>query len=297
MTKSVRVKLSGGLGNQLFKTLAALQFARQHNANVEIDLSWFRNYKRLSPKVSRRSFALDYFAKLIKESSIKSFGEFSDLPYDIGRSLRKINKRIAANMGFVSESNISKTKSFFGIKAYLDGNFENWHLLPSDDELKNLLEFPLQGSMWFESTQKDLIHSDFIALHVRQGDYLSLPEIYNVLSPKYYSSSLDFLYESLGNLRVILFSDDPKSALKWLGNDISVDKVIDANDEVHPAEILRAMSMGRGIVTAHSTFSWWGAKLGTINGNTKSVTIPSRFFVDNTIYNNLRLPDWQVIDV
>lgn len=297
MAKYARIRLSGGLGNQLFKFLAGLEFARKTDTSLEVDLAWFNKRKQVSDKVSHRQLALDYFPRVkefIEDSSVQ---DFSDATYKILKAISRINQRSAFCFGYVNEKYIHNYSVSRNRSNYLDGNFEDWTLLPNDDSLKKLLSFPESKTTWFKNTEKELLSEDFLIVHVRRGDYLNLPEIYEVLTPKYYANSISYLKEKYGKSKVVLFSDDPNSALAWLQKSIVFDEIITPPADVSPGEVLRAMSLGKGIVTAHSTFSWWAAKIGTLNETTLEVVLPREYFADSLNRNNLWVPSWKVFDV
>ena len=137
--------------------------------------------------------------------------------------------------------------------------------MPSNPEIAELLEFPNKKSEWFSHLEKEILNDSIIAIHVRRGDYLNFPEIYDVLSPNYYSEGVKTLLHSLGNSKIWLFSDDLDGAHEWLKGHLPNIRKIETPNSIRPGEVLRLMSLASGIVAAHSTFSWWGAWLGVPN--------------------------------
>lgn len=297
MAGYTRIRLSGGLGNQLFKFLAGLEFARRTDTKLEVSLSWFNKRTQVSDSVSHRQIALDYFPKVKEVIGETSIQDFSGATYKILKAISRIDQRTAFHFGHLNEhyiQNYTVSKSKFN---YLDGNFEDWTLLPNDISLKKLLMFPESKSFWFENIEKELLSEGFFAVHVRRGDYLNLPEIYDALTPIYYINAIAYFREKFGNSKVVLFSDDPNSALQWLQGAVNFDEIVAPPADISPGEVLRAMSLGKGIVTAHSTFSWWAAKIGTLNESTLEVVLPREYFADSLIRNNLWVPGWKVFDV
>ena len=130
------------------------------------------------------------------------------------------------------------------------------------------------------------------------GDYLNLPHIYDVLTPRYYVDAVAQVREVIGALPIVLFSDNTKDAINWLSNAIKIDQVIENDDFASAGEVLVLQSMGRGVVAAHSTFSWWSAKLGTLFGTTKCVAVPSRYFRDPLKHSSeLHVQGWLKVNV
>ena len=74
--------------------------------------------------------------------------------------------------------------------------------------------------------------------------------------------------------------------------------LIDSDAAVHSVELLELMSTCLGIVTANSTFSWWAAYIGELNGNVKSVVLPEIFtLLENDPGKCLRVPGWKIIPI
>lgn len=94
----------------------------------------------------------------------------------------------------------------------------------------------------------------FIALHVRRGDFLKYPEHHPVLSDEYYSAALDLLPK----WPIVVFTDD-KACIDKLGflrnRPYYVSNFVDFGHD------LCLMTMAAAIITANSSFSWWGAWL------------------------------------
>ena len=293
----LRVKVSGGLGNQLFKALTAIEFAKKLECNLSLDISWYNMRRKHNDPVSSRKFEINSFSELTKAFKLYPRTNPSGLDFRLGQLFRRIDKRISAEFGYITDANYANVKS--GKKNYvLDGNFENWRLLPPDAELKTLLRFSQHKSEWFHQIYKQIGISKFIAIHIRRGDYLRLPGIYDVLTPDYYLNSIGIVREEVGNLPIVLFSDDSQGALRWISNKFQVDFIVPNALNESSVEILELMSMATVIVCAHSTFSWWSAKIGTLTNTTTSVILPRRFFSHNNQTNhNLKVPGWIIVDV
>lgn len=88
---------------------------------------------------------------------------------------------------------------------------------------------------------------DFIAVHVRRGDYDN--RYYTILGRDYYDKALSLLPD----LPVILFSDDMEEAAN----------IVDGRGyhSPNPWVDLAMMTRAKYHVIANSTFSWWGAWL------------------------------------
>lgn len=117
----------------------------------------------------------------------------------------------------------------------------------------------------------DEIGDDTVSLHVRRGDYLSLPGHYQMLSLDYYRAALELLGHAS---KVLVFSDDIewcKTALDFIGKEKTL--FVDGQSDV---EDLYLMSQIKNNIIANSTFSWWGAYLN--QNEDKRVVAPKEWF-------------------
>ena len=110
---------------------------------------------------------------------------------------------------------------------------------------------------------KHTIADDMVAVSVRRGDYLHLPDVFCSLDD-YYTEAMEIFPDST----FVVFSDDPdwvEENLKW------ADIVVKDN----PAIVdLALLSCFKNHIIANSSFSWWGAWLA--NGDT--VVAPRNWF-------------------
>jgi len=102
---------------------------------------------------------------------------------------------------------------------------------------------------------------DFIAVHVRRGDY---DDRYNtLLGSDYYDKALSLLPD----LPVVLFSDDMKEAERIIGTGYIA-------YHIDPWSDIAMMVQAKYHVIANSTFSWWGAWLS----GSDRVIAPAQWF-------------------
>jgi Glycosyl transferase family 11 len=299
MTGFLRVKVSGGLGNQLFKSLVGFEFARLANKQLVLDLSWYLNSGSKKSLVSNRNFELEYFTNFSKHWEVTTKHKLSFSEKQTSRLYRKLPLFLGTRLGVITDRNYDHIALGPHLR-YMDGNFEDWRYLPEDNVVLDLLTFPTETSESYKSALAKIGETKFIGIHVRRGDYVRLPEIYDVLTPRYYIQAIRMLKDKVGDLPTVLFSDDPAEAMTWLnqGTQINIDTVLNFDSNSQPAEIMRLLSLSAGLVCAHSTFSWWSAKIGSIRRSTTDVVMPSRFFrSEQKIKNFLHVPGWEIIQV
>jgi hypothetical protein len=294
MSRALRVKLSGGLGNQLFKTLFGIKLSMNTKKRLTIDTSWYDFFSDSTGKVQTRKLEVNYFPELRKLNFVKS-----GLPA-FDKRLSQIARRTPSffrkTIGYVTDSEANHSFSIASARI-LDGNFEKIELLPADSILCELLAFPIDKSDWLMRYEEGL-GANFIALHVRMGDYRNLPEIYGFMSQDYYARAVPKIQEILNCEKVVLFSDDIDSAINWLQDKVEISDYVQPGTQTNSAETLRLMSTAKGLVMAHSTFSWWAAKIGTLNQTCNEVVMPSRFLsYEANVKHRLHYPKWHTIEV
>lgn len=128
-----------------------------------------------------------------------------------------------------------------------DGYFQDYrYLLGYDQPLINL----------FTNTDKVLEvynkfdFTDSVAVHVRRGDYLRFPSVYNILGMDYYNKAI----RMVGSKNIFVCSDD----MAWCKDNF---KGVTFVEGLSDWEELYLMSLCDNNIIANSSFSWWGAYL------------------------------------
>lgn len=290
-SRNLTVRLSGGLGNQLFKVLASIKVARDVGNSILVDSSWYKTKSNLQSVLDSRQVEISQFPEI---ASLVSFVE-RDSYEKIYRLLRKLPTGLQVGIGYATDKNILSFRDPCRIRV-MDGNFMRVSLLPDDELLKKLLKFPK-----FNATTTSSLDSfekkSFIAVHVRRGDYTRLQSIYGILTPSYYAAALSKVHEKLGKQPLILFSDDPESSISWLCGTLEFEQVFESSQSESSVHTLMAMSMAKGIIASNSTYSWWAAKIGELNGFTKSVVCPKSYQKLNgsEVAEGLKVSNWEYI--
>jgi hypothetical protein len=133
-----------------------------------------------------------------------------------------------------------------------------------------------------------------VAVHFRRGDYVTLPaaaRFHGTCSLDYYRSAIDRLSRRLARLDLFVFSDDPRWVQAHAG--LPAGAVICDCDSSTAAQDIWLMSLCHHHVVANSSFSWWGAWLGTREGITIA---PRRWFLDDDAAQSHIVPSrWERI--
>lgn len=123
---------------------------------------------------------------------------------------------------------------------------------------------------------KSDIPSDWVAVTVRRGDYLALPDVFAQLGEEYYGEAIKAFPEH----KFVVFSDDPQ----WCEQNLAwADMVMPCSA---PGQDLALISSFKNHIIANSSFGWWGAWLA----NGKKVIAPKNWFTNGLDDSDL-IPD------
>lgn len=282
------VKLSGGLGNQMFQYAAALSLASKNNQKLFIDLSFFYIYE-------------------LHEYALKHFNISAEIIDDIGKfGYKLINKFVPSKYRdylkkmppygnkIYTESRLSFDSSFFnlGENIYLDGYWQSEKYFKDYDKIiRN--EFTLKNSL--NGLNKEIADkisdTNSISIHIRRGDYQvnkDTKKIHGVCSLNYYYKAIEFMSKKIEMPFFFIFSDD----IEWVKSNLHINYAhlfVEHNSEFNGErytanknhEDLRLMSLCRNNIIANSSFSWWGAWLN--NNPQKIIVAPTNWYNNNEL--------------
>ena len=290
----IKVRITGGLGNQLFKFFHGLKVANIYNEHLIIDISWFKHGYMSSNKVNNRTYELSYFEPINSLPMFISQNKRFDLLR--GKTERRLTPQIQKFLGCMTEEN---EYLFTRAPKLIDGSFEKISDLPDYKVINEFIKFPEKQSIWLQNEFNILESGMVVAIHVRRTDYNNLPEIYNVLTKNYYKNAVSYFREKYELVSFWLFSDDVVGAQIYLEDIVHFDRIVNSPKDIPVGENLKLMSSFKGIIVANSTFSWWAAYIGYMSGRTLDVILPSKFSTINNDnpFKYLKLPGWNMFEV
>lgn len=282
------VKLSGGLGNQLFQYATGRALAIRKKTGLCFDTS---NYGREEAGVIRRGIALQHFQV---EGTIAT-------PHQLRKLLQPSLLSKLARKIFALPSVYYRERFFHfdpevletGTTVLLDGYWQSEKYFKAIAPVvrKDLRVIsPLSAET--RAMADRIANTRSVSLHVRRGDYVNDPKTlsyHGVCEPGYYTKAIAALKERVGEMEIFVFSDD----MDWAKENISTEFPMTFVN--HPGrqdyEDLYLMSLCRHNIIANSSFSWWGAWLNINPG--KAVVAPARWFNEsNADTKDLLPPEW-----
>jgi len=289
------VKLTGGLGNQMFQYAAARRLADLRETVLKLDLTILqsiqsdrtpRAYELKNLNISAAIATPQEIADITgletswRKSILRRFNRMLDM--------KKARPRIIRERHFHFDPEILNTPD----NSYLEGYWQSErYFMDVSDLLQKEFTFklPLSGANLTLAQEIEAVNS--ISLHVRRGDYVSNKVVINkhgVCSLDYYRCCVANLIDKVADPHFYIFSDDPE----WVRENISLPFKVTfvRNNGIDKGyEDLRLMSLCRHNIIANSTLSWWGAWLNMNPG--KIVFAPQNWFADTSIDTSDLIPE------
>lgn len=274
------VKLMGGLGNQL-QQYALYRHVEECGLEAALDTGWFDPQNQAS-MLAPRKIEINRFPgiryKVATDKDIELLlGSNSFLGKCKRRFIKDSVKKFSEDVrpyadelynGLFVEQNLKD--------LYIEGYFSNEYyysdILPI---LRSELEFPIeeagQPTKIAELSQK-MLNGDSISVHLRRGDYLDSANTEgfgNICTDEYYVSALNRAIAEAIDPKVYVFSDDLEFTADYFNK---MSKVTVKPFTVWPVDINKGednffdiylMSCCKTVITANSTFSFWGGRLNS----------------------------------
>lgn len=290
----VIVRLTGGLGNQMFQYAAARRLAYVNAAPLKLDLSWFAN---IPPGDTHRQYELHVFSSM---QDIASPGEVMSLRgIEIGRWPKMVKRLVKTTGLFQNQTCIREKHYHFDPEilrlrgdVYLDGY---WQCEKYFEDVAETIrkDFTLRTAPDpINSEIGEVIqNSEAVSIHIRRGDYVSnaaICQYHGSSSLDYYRAAIAELKARVPNPRFFVFSDEPAWVKENLRSDVPM-SYLDHNGADRAYEDLRLMSLCRHHIIANSSFSWWAAWLG--DHPEKIVIAPQKWFNREDINTDDLIPE------
>ncbi len=306
---NIYVRMSGRLGNQLFRYATARYIQEISEGNLIFDYSPVYEEGKRKPEETGFENSLKYF-------KVKQYSENSAtiLDLDKGSVKQKINfivsmlilKSGAIHSKIFNWLNYQNSKLGLYISLYgcdyceinlscasdkfAYGRFEDIRYF---DKIRDkLLEeiVPLEDELVENNSLYEILKSDLetVCISIRRGDYVSNEKNkkkYNICTKQYFEKAVEYVKQKMDNPVFIVFSDD----IDWCKKNIDFIETEECyfesgNDPVW--EKLRLMYMCKHFIISNSTFSWWAQYLSR---SKEKIVIAPEFWFNNETGNKYPL--------
>lgn len=280
-------RLIGGIGNQMFQYAAGRRLANTHNTDLFLDLTGFTSD-------TLRKYELDIFrihAKIASPELIQH------VPFSRKDAVRLGIRHLffgEIRALFIKEPSIAFNKTVVSLpdNVYLDGYWQSEkYFAEIADILRKDFSFVPPPSAINQELLEEIGGCNSVSVHVRRGDYVSNPiakKIHGVLGIDYYIRALNLMEENVKDPQIFVFSDD----IPWVRENLKTNlplHFIDFNGVEKNYEDLRLMINCQHNIIANSSFSWWGAWLGS--NSEKIVIAPKKWFNQSNMGTKDLIPD------
>ena len=263
-------EINGGLGNQLFQYAAGLSLAEKHQTQLKINV----DFKQAD---TSRTLGLSHFNIFLESATPEEIKHYS--PTSI--LFKKILSYLPlALQKFYKERQFSYQPDFekLGPNVYLKGYWQSERYFSTiATQVKDI--FTLQPHFYGNILPliEEIKQTESVSIHVRKGDYLLHPysDYYATLESAYYNNALAALQDNLPQLKLYVFTDDPK----WVKENLALPipyTLISGVQTRSMYEDFQAMLSCKYHIIANSSFSWWTAWLSSRVG--KKVIAPKQWF-------------------
>jgi hypothetical protein len=268
---TIIMHLMGGLGNQMFQY--ALGRRIQHVVPAAKLYTVFEDRYRLAS----RSYSLNAFR--IKSTPAPR--------YEIRRvgPERKVRRYLKKMMGMKIEGTVYREQAPFVFDSqaiavrdstYFIGFWQSYEYFDSiRRELLQDFTLASAGKVFNDALAALSPEKSTLSVHIRRSDYLNPASGFRPLPLSYYYEALDFLKSRVGEIEVLVFSDDPTWAMENLGKGGYRHMRAISGTGLTDAEEMVLMSKCNHHIIANSSFSWWGAWL---NADMKKIVVAPKYW-------------------
>lgn len=284
------VKITDGLGNQLFQYAFAKSLQIKYNKRVCLDTRYINRedetdnkaFVDFMAKCDKREYKLDKYCISLDKAVEKDLKKFSKTKKSIFWNYCNL-LHILSNQ-VLYENNINSFNLWWYQNIYYIGCFfdkkyyeDNLEIIKSDLKLKKdvVIDKKLTNILKKEET---------IGVHVRRGDFLRVGR--TVCNIGYYQKAYETIRQKVENPYVIIISDD----IEWVKANIKFDAPMEfvSGKGYQDYEELFIYSCCKHNIIANSTFSYWGAVL---NPNDKKIVVAPKHWRDRILFD-----DWIKIE-
>ncbi len=259
------VKVTGGLGNQMFQYAFARAIKNKIKTKVFLDSSRVNYYNKdsdyeIAQKYNAlREFGLGYYKITLEEASDKIVRKIYNVPSsELSRYFRIFG---FSHMVYMEESDIGeKWCKYSGFHDYFIKGY--YFDLKYYSEIRTDLQrelLPKEESDYYKSLNPIFSERETVSVHIRRGDFLEIGR--DISSSDYYYKAIEYIRNNVNNPYFLVFSDD----INWVKENFKIDEehLYVSELDLQDVEEWSIMRRCRHHINANSTFSYWAAWLGS----------------------------------
>jgi len=291
----VIVRISHGLGNQMFQYALGHALAAANRSTLKLDLTHYRSHQD-------RAYGLDHFCVSATDATDAEISAISGCPpgerkRGLARHLDQLRRafcpgdqrQVVREIGRRFDARVLERRG----QLYLMGYWQaRGYVEAAAASLRP--EFALasppsaDNARWLDTIRRQ----PTVSIHVRRGDYVNHPRFEMADPLTYYRAAFGHIAQREEGLQCLIFSDD----LPWAEANLQLPATMHfiGNNQATPEEDMRLMSSCDHQIIANSTFSWWAAWL---NPNPRKMVCAPRTWLNNDpqAAADLLPPEWELV--
>ena len=280
------IKISGGLGNQMFQYVFGQYLSKKYNEKVYYDIDWYKNLKPNKRLYNLELFNFDINIQISQGKEYPFKCIILDTLIYLLKGLTTFNR---GNPIILYESRTSLIGSI--LSAIFRNSYYSsyWQEFKYYKYISNDIEFKLNPNKLLINTKikEKILNSNAVSIGIRRGDYVKLGNI--VCGMEYYKKSINLMNKKIDSPIYYIFSDD----IEWCKKNIEISTehhFVKQNKDT-PFENMELMSLCKHNIISNSTYDWWGAML---NKNNQKIIICPKIWMpkDIEIRKNLIPSEW-----
>jgi len=283
------VRLTGGLGNQMFQYAFGRRLAELHSTELKLDVGFYSNAKL---NVPIRTYDLDIFKiveNIATDVEIDRFAKrFKNELVD-----RIVNRILGPKGSHVREPHFHFSQTVFDSpnNVYISGYWQSVKYFADIEQLiRKDFAFRDEPSENAKLMLKKIQLTNSVSVHVRRGDFVTNP-LNGLHGVEYFAKAEQIIADRVVDPTFFIFSDD----IEWCKANLKFNAPVEfASDDFGERKFrddLRLMSACQHLIIANSSFSWWAAWLNA--NQDKVVVAPKTWATDPSIdKSEMYLPGW-----
>lgn len=272
------IRMSGGLGNQMFQYALYLKLVSLGREVCFDDTTEYTTVTDDGRVRERRPKMLGVFGinvpKVRQEDLIRMTDSDLRLSSRVRRKITGRKSKLLHDQDFHFDPEFLRVED-----GYFAGCFQSpLYFAGVEEKVRRAFTFPeniLDGQERAQAVRQQILEPsgegacrapyaacDSASIHLRFGDYLDNQKLYGgICTDAYYDAAVRYLTERCRGIRFFVFSNDETRAREWISRRENPDafRYASVADEDHGYIDLYLMSLCRHHIIANSSFSWWGA--------------------------------------
>lgn len=284
------IRLSGGLGNQMFQYAMGRQLQTSNNDKLFIDLSFLLDRTPREDFVYR-DYDLGIFklqARFTILSKLIALTGYNQKISKIGDALRELKQfPLLGGFKLCQESSLAFDEEKIKMRGnlYIIGAWQSEKYFKAiENTIRNDFSFKSVLSGKTKIISEEISAANSVCVNIRRGDFVNSlggQKTHGFIGLEYYKNALSLIKRGVPNPVVYIFSDD----IEWCEKNISFEipfKFIGNEYAGYKfSDYLQLMTTCKHFIIPNSSFAWWAAWL---NDNPDKIVIaPKQWFADDKL--------------